>query len=84
MLYYCGNNCFILSGNESLYSKTSACITSGNSIAGPRPQNYKPSILTKSLEEKIFVSQNDIYCNDTSLSKDAKKLLNILRQNTNL
>lgn len=83
MLYYCGNNCFIITGNESLYDKTSACITSGNPVAGPRPQNYKPFRLTKSLEEKIFVSQNDMFCNDTPLSKDAKKLLNILQQNTN-
>lgn len=84
MLYYCGNNCCIIIGEESIYNKVAACITSGNPVAGPRPQNCEPFRLTKSLKEKIFVSQNDVHCKDIILSKDAKRLLNVLEQNIKL
>lgn len=81
MLYYCGDNCSIVTVNGHEWStcnKIKACVAAGSPAAGPRPQDRKPSRLTKSLSEIMFESGDDVCA--TRLSDDAQHLLNALER----
>lgn len=73
MLHYCGDNCFILSGDGSLYDKIMRCIVSGGLATGPRPQHRFPALLTKDLIKKMTMSNEDVD-KMKNLSENAQKL----------
>lgn len=76
MLYYCGNSCFVVTAEGSLFEKVVACVLSGSPASGPRPQNRKPSRLTEKMNEKMLLSYNDeALCKNTRLTDEAKNLL---------
>lgn len=77
MLYYCGNNCFVVAVDESLDDKILKCVMSGSPATGPRPQNRKPFLLTKNLYEKMLVPYKDT-CQKSQLSENSQNLLKAL------
>jgi hypothetical protein len=84
MLYYCGDNCSIVSvdgrGSDAC-DKVSACVAAGGPVAGPRPQNRKPSRMTEILAQRMFESDDRVCpANTVRLSDDAQRLLNDLRE----
>lgn len=81
MLYYSGNNCTIITVDQSRNDKILECVMSGSPAAGPRPQNCKPSRLTEGLNKIMLLSYENI-CQKTCLSEEAQHLLNDLDQDT--
>lgn len=84
MLYYCGDNCSIVTVDDGQVSPAcdaiSACVAAGSPAAGPRPQNRKPSRLTKCLSERMLEPGDDVCPRTVRLSDDARRLLNALEQ----
>lgn len=84
MLYYCGDNCSVVSTVDhlTLADSVEVCIKAASPVApGPRPRNKMPSRLTEALCRKMLHLPFDenTCCYDTTLSENARNLLNVLR-----
>uniref|UniRef100_A0A2S2N6X4 Uncharacterized protein n=1 Tax=Schizaphis graminum TaxID=13262 RepID=A0A2S2N6X4_SCHGA len=81
MLYYCGDSCSIVTFDESLCDKVSACVVSPSPASGPRPRDRMPSRLTASLAERMFLpAEYEDVCRESGLSEAARNLLNALNR----